>query len=146
MPRYSGAWSGPQSFAGDAALSGVGTDQAENGHDDIQNSESGFVAHHTTPFLREWLMAHFGSKALKGFRCGPDHAPLYKSILSVQKGCDNMAKAKKDNTEKSRVENLARACELLPENKLEYLKGYADGVVAMADAKHAETAVQETEE
>ena len=58
-----------------------------------------------------------------------------------------MAKAKKDNTEKSRVENLARACELLPDNKLEYLKGYADGVVAMADAKHAdEPAAQETEE
>lgn len=39
----------------------------------------------------------------------------------------------KDSREKEIVENLARACELLPENKLDYLIGYAEGVAAMAD-------------
>ena len=38
-----------------------------------------------------------------------------------------------DSREKEIVENLARACELLPENKLDYLIGYAEGVAAMAD-------------
>ncbi len=34
--------------------------------------------------------------------------------------------------EKQIAENLAKACELLPDDKKEFLLGYAEGVAAMA--------------
>lgn len=34
--------------------------------------------------------------------------------------------------EKQMAENLAKACELLPDDKKEFLLGYAEGVAAMA--------------
>lgn len=46
--------------------------------------------------------------------------------------------------EKHIAEKLAKACEVLPDSKREYLIGYAEGVAAMADKK-AQTS-KETEE
>lgn len=40
--------------------------------------------------------------------------------------------------EKAIAESLTRACELLPDNKKEYLIGYAEGVAAMAAKKDSE--------
>lgn len=41
--------------------------------------------------------------------------------------------------EKKIAENLAKACEVLPDGKKEFLLGYAEGVAAMAEKKAAET-------
>ena len=41
--------------------------------------------------------------------------------------------------EHSIAESLARACELLPDGKKEYLIGYAEGVVAMAEKAEEHT-------
>lgn len=40
--------------------------------------------------------------------------------------------------EKQIAKNLAKACELLPEGKKEFLAGYAEGVAAMAAKQEAE--------
>ena len=40
--------------------------------------------------------------------------------------------------EKTIAENLVRACELLSEDKREYLIGYAEGVAAMAAKKESD--------
>ena len=39
---------------------------------------------------------------------------------------------KMSEREKQMAENLAKACELLPDDKKEFLLGYAEGVAAMA--------------
>ena len=49
------------------------------------------------------------------------------------------------NAEKKIAENLAKACELLPEGKKEFLLGYAEGVAAMA-AKEEEKAAEAGQE
>lgn len=40
--------------------------------------------------------------------------------------------------EKQMAENLAKACELLPDDKKEFLLGYAEGVAAMAARQASE--------
>ena len=45
----------------------------------------------------------------------------------LKKGGDKMSER-----EKQMAENLAKACELLPDDKKEFLLGYAEGVAAMA--------------
>lgn len=44
--------------------------------------------------------------------------------------------------EKKVAESLVQAFEMLPDNKKEYLLGYAEGVAAMAEQQKAKTAAE----